>query len=230
MSPDGRLLIAIDGPGGSGKSTLARALARRFGLAHIDTGAMYRALALKAISSGTILDDPPAVKELLTSTEIELDGDRVILDGRDVAGEIRTREVSSAASKIAQQPEVRAWCVARQRVLAWRDPAGAVMEGRDIGTVVLPSATFKIFLDADLEERANRRAVQSGWSGPETLQKLKNRDRRDMERKDSPLIAAADAMILDTTKKSAEQILEEVSRLIQSVGRQTSQTGGHHEH
>lgn len=211
--PNEPLLIAIDGPAGSGKSTLARALARRFNLSHIETGAMYRALALKAISTG-LGDDRRGLERLLNSTHIELQGERVILDGKDVAGQIRSREVSSAASKIAQDPEVRAWCVLRQREMAKQDPDGAVVEGRDIGTVVLPNAQVKIYLTAALEERASRRALETGADGLETLEKVRSRDRRDTEREASPLVAAEDAIVIDTTEYSEQQILELVSQLV----------------
>lgn len=214
-TPDQPLSIAIDGPAGSGKSTLARGLAQRFGLVHIETGAMYRALALKAVSSGTPLDDPDALKGLLASTDIRLDGDRVMLDGRDVAGRIRSREVSSAASQVAEDPGVRAWCVERQREMAKLHRKGAVMEGRDIGTVVLPDAPIKVFLTADLEERASRRALERGGEGSESLEKVRSRDQRDTQRKTSPLVAADDAVVIDTTEHSAKQILDQVIRLVE---------------
>lgn len=211
------LWIAIDGPAGSGKSTLARALADRFDLTHIETGAMYRALALKALSTGVTLRDLAALEAMLDSTQVALDGEKVMLDGEDVAGQIRSREVSSAASRIAEIPEVRAWCVARQRELARAHPAGAVVEGRDIGTVVLPDAQVKIYLTADLEERASRRALETGADETETLEKVRSRDARDTGRLASPLLTAKDATIIDTTKHGAEQILDRVSRLIESA-------------
>jgi len=209
-------LIAIDGPAGSGKSTLAQALSARLGLDHVDTGAMYRALAWKALSAKVATGDPVRIAVLLETTTVDLEGTRVMLDGEDVADRIRSPEAGAAASKMAKNAEVRRWLVRRQREIALRNPAGAVVEGRDIGTVVLPDADLKIFLTADLHERARRKTDPLGSGTAWQLEDLATRDSRDTERRISPLVKADDAVIVDTTGLSVDQTLEKIIDLVNS--------------
>jgi len=211
-----KIIVAIDGPAGAGKSTIARHLARHFGFLNLETGAMYRAFALKALRSAVPLDDAKALEELTNETEIRLEpGEEenlVLLDGEDVTGQIRNPIVTEAASRVSVFPSVRAWMVRLQQQLGAR--GGVVMEGRDIGTVVFPHAEVKIFLDAAPEVRGQRRYEQIGQKGAapppppeEILRDLRARDERDRNRKDSPLKAAADAVILDSTEMSLTEAL-----------------------
>lgn len=208
------MIIAVDGPAGSGKSTVARALATALSLRHVDTGAMYRALALKALRRGLDLDDAAAVARLLPDTSIELASDRVLLDGEEVTGEIRERRVTSAASVIAEHPEVRRWMVTNQRRIVKEDPSGAVVEGRDIGTVVLPNADLKVFLTAAEKERVRRRAVQTGITQQEVVEDVTSRDDRDTRRSVSPLRVAEDAITLDSTSLSVQQVLQHLLQIL----------------
>jgi cytidylate kinase len=199
------MVIAVDGPAGAGKSTVARAVAGRLGFTYLDSGAMYRCVALLALASP---EQPPA--QLARDARIEL-GQRIQLDGRDVTEEIRTREVSEKASRVAPDPAVREALVALQRKhLASGD---WVAEGRDIGTVVAPNAALKIFLTADPAERARRRAAELGLDGEAVLEELHQRDQRDSEREHSPLRAAADAVTLDTTGLDVEDVVERIAAL-----------------
>jgi cytidylate kinase len=225
-----RPVIAIDGPAGAGKSTLAAHLARRFGFLNLETGAMYRALALKAIENDLDFEDEAPLLELASSTRITLepqvDGNRVLLDGMDVSRRIRDTDVTSAASKISVHPKLRAWMVQEQRALG--KSGGVVMEGRDIGTCVFPDAEVKIFLDAAPEVRGNRRFRQSSSSAgappvetPEqkaarsaVLEEMRERDRRDRSRADSPLKPAEDAMILDSTEMTLAEVLAAAERIV----------------
>lgn len=220
-----RPIIAIDGPAGAGKSTLAAHLARRFGFLNLETGAMYRALALKAIERDLDFDEEAPLLTLAHHTTITLephrDGNRVFLDRVDVSGRIREPDVSSAASRVSVHPALRAWMVEQQRALGLE--GGVVMEGRDIGTCVFPDAAVKIFLDAAPEVRGNRRFLQvrpavssaSAADNKATItEELKERDRRDRERKDSPLRPAADAVILDSTSMTLEQVLARVEQIV----------------
>jgi len=207
-------VVAIDGPAGAGKSTLAQAVADHLGLERLDTGAMYRAVAWRALADGVDPDDAATVGEMARRLTIEV-GDRVTVDGRDVTGEIRTAAVDGAVSAVAANPEVRAALVARQR--RWVTERGAgVVEGRDIGTVVLPDADLKIYLTARTGERARRRAGErrDGRSVDEIESELQRRDRLDSTRDVSPLIAprdvADDAVMIDSTGKSADEVLQEV--------------------
>lgn len=212
------LIIAIDGPVGSGKSTLARRVAELMGYIYIDTGAMYRALALKALRDGISFNDSDdALLALAQKTRIDLraeDGtQRVLLDREDVTTAIRTPEVSQAASKIAVNAGVRHVLVAEQRRAGER--GGVVMEGRDIGSVVFPDAQLKIFLTASPETRAERRWREHQQKGDvidqqKTLEEIRERDRRDRERSTSPLVRAADAVVVDSTAMEPE----EVARLV----------------
>ena len=219
-----RLIIAIDGPSASGKSTTARAVAERLGYIHIDTGAMYRALALKAIREAVNLGDARELNALLAGSTVDCvsraGSFRVLLDGADVTREIREGDVSLKSSEIAALPQVRRWLVERQRRLAAE--GGVVMEGRDIGTVVLPDADLKIYLDASSEERAKRRwleenAAEEGKSREKVLRDLTARDHRDMTRVHSPLEMAADAIKIDTTRLDVDEQVEEVLREVRKV-------------
>ena len=218
-----KIIVAIDGPAGAGKSTIARHLARHFGLLNLETGAMYRAFALKALRSDVPLDDARALEELAHETEIRLEpGDQenlVLLDGEDVTGLIRNPTVTEAASRVSVFPAVRAWMVRLQQQVGER--GGVVMEGRDIGTVVFPHAEVKIFLDAAPEVRGQRRYEQIGLLGSapapppeEILRDLRARDERDRNRKDSPLKAASDAVILDSTSMSLDQALAAAEAIV----------------
>ena len=209
--------IAVDGPAGSGKSTVAKALARRLGAAHVDTGAMYRALALKMLEEKLRFDDRSAVAEVLASTDIWVGDGKVLLDGRDVAHLIRSDEVTAASSKVAELEPVRRGMVERQRAIA--EAAGsAVVEGRDIGTVVLPGADLKIYLTASEQERARRRSLETGSEAGRTAAEIASRDARDSERTFSPLKAAADAVVLDTTDLSIEQVLDRILEILTTAG------------
>jgi cytidylate kinase len=198
------MVIAIDGPAGAGKSTVAKAVARRLGFTYLDSGAMYRAVALAALERGL---DPA---EVAPTVRIEL-GDRVLLDGRDVTEAIRTPQISEAASEAAAQPSVRAAMVAEQRRLLGR--GDWVAEGRDIGTVVAPDADLKVFLTADPQERARRRAAELGADPQAVLAEQTIRDERDRTREHSPLQAAPGAVELDTTALTLEHVVERVADL-----------------
>jgi cytidylate kinase len=218
-----KIIVAIDGPAGAGKSTIARHLARHFGLLNLETGAMYRAFALKALRSAVALDDAKALEELTHETEIRLDpGEEenlVLLDDEDVTGQIRNPLVTEAASRVSVFPAVRAWLVRLQQQIGAR--GGVVMEGRDIGTVVFPHADVKIFLDAAPEVRGQRRYEQIGQKGvtpapppDEILRDLRARDERDRNRKDSPLKPAPDAVILDSTNMTLDQALTAAEAIV----------------
>ena len=218
-----KIIVAIDGPAGAGKSTIARHLARHFGLLNLETGAMYRAFALKALRSDVSLDDARALEELARETEIRLEpGDQenlVLLDGEDVSGLIRNPTVTDAASRVSVFPAVRAWMVRLQQQVGAR--GGVVMEGRDIGTVVFPHAEVKIFLDAAPEVRGQRRYEQIGQKDTtpapppqEVLRDLRARDERDRNRADSPLKPAPDAVILDSTRMSLDQALAAAEAIV----------------
>ena len=216
-----KLVIAIDGPAGSGKSTIAARLARKLGYINLESGAMYRAVALKALETQTPLDDPEALRKLAESSTVHLqpsgDGNRVLLDGRDVSQRIRQPDVTLAASQVSVHPPVRKLMVARQRELGAN--GGVVMEGRDIGTAVFPNAEIKIFLDADSAVRAERRVLQSNLSSREEAQRVQSeiaaRDERDRTRVSSPLVPAPDAIILDTTHKSIDEVIEAAYRIVE---------------
>jgi cytidylate kinase len=199
------MVVAIDGPAGAGKSTVARAVARALGFTYLDSGAMYRAVALAALREGVA---PVAVADRIA---IEL-GDRVRVDGADVTDAIRTREVSEAASVAAAQPPVRAAMVAQQRRLL--GDGDWVAEGRDIGTVVAPGAEVKVFLTASPEARARRRAAELGVDPATVLAEQVIRDQRDIERAHSPLQAAEGAVVLDTTDLSFQQVVARVVALV----------------
>ena len=210
------MVIAIDGPAGAGKSTVARAVASELGLTYLDSGAMYRCVALAALAAGADLDDGAALGDLARGLEIELEGTRVELDGSDVGERIRTPEVTAAASRVSVHPQVREAMVARQRLLI---AAGRyVAEGRDIGTVVSPDSPLKIFLTASDEERARRRAAETGEDFESVLDAQRRRDARDSEREHGAMRAAADAVELDTTGFSLEQVVARVVALARERG------------
>ncbi|HUX43618.1 MAG TPA: (d)CMP kinase [Terracidiphilus sp.] len=220
FQPARRIIVAIDGPAGAGKSTVARHLARHFGLLNMETGAMYRAFALKALRADAPLSDPSALASLTAETAILLepgeDENRVLLDGEDVTGLIRNPEVTDAASRVSIHPVIRAWMVRLQQQMA--SSGGVVMEGRDIGTVVFPHADVKIFLDAAPEVRGMRRFDQLGPEPavqPEkVLRDLRDRDARDRNRADSPLKPAADAVLLDSTNMTLQQAVEAAEDIV----------------
>ena len=214
-------VIAIDGPAGAGKSTLAAHLARRFGFLNLETGAMYRALALKAIESDIGFEDEGALAALCSTTTIHLEplleGNRVLLDGQDVTRRVRERDVAEAASLVSVHPLVRAWMVAQQRALG--ADGGVVMEGRDIGTKVFPDAEVKIFLDAAPEVRGQRRYRQGGAAQPTITEEsviaaMRERDARDRSRAASPLEPAADATILDSTNMGFEEVMARSEEIV----------------
>lgn len=210
------MVIAIDGPAGAGKSTVARALATELGITYLDSGAMYRCVGLAALEAGADLDDDAALGRLAAGLEICFDGRTVVLDGRDVSAAIRAPRVTAASSRVSVHPAVRGAMVARQRELI----AGAdfVAEGRDIGTVVSPEAPLKIFLNASDEERARRRAAETGEDFESVLDAQRRRDRRDTEREHGALRAAADAVELDTTGLGLEEVVGRVVGLARERG------------
>lgn len=191
------MVIAIDGPAGAGKSTVARTVADALGFTYLDSGAMYRCVALVALEAGLDVDDGAAVGELARELRIEFDGEKVLMDGRDVTGAIREPHVSAAASRVSVHPQVREALVARQRALI--EVGDYVAEGRDIGTVVSPDAPLKVFLTASPEERARRRAAQTGEGLEAVLAAQRARDARDQEREHGALRAADDSVEIDTT-------------------------------
>ena len=207
------MVIAIDGPAGAGKSTVARALAKRLGFTYLDSGAMYRCVALAALRANADLDDGAALGGLARAVEIGVADGRVELDGEDVSEAIRAPEVSEAASRAAADPAVREAMVAEQRrLLATGD---WVAEGRDIGTVVAPDAAVKVFLTASPEERARRRAAELGVEPAQVLAEQTIRDERDSTRTASPLIAAPDAVVLDTTGLALDEVVARVVALVE---------------
>ncbi|HKH65447.1 MAG TPA: (d)CMP kinase [Solirubrobacterales bacterium] len=210
------MVIAIDGPAGAGKSTVARAVAGELGFTYLDSGAMYRCVALAALWDGADVDDGETLGELAEGLEIGFDGPRVLLGGRDVSGEIRTPEVSGVSSRVSVHPRVRAALVARQRHLV--EAADYVAEGRDIGTVVRPEAPLKIFLTASDEERARRRAAETGEDVEAVLEAQRRRDARDTEREHGALRAADDAVELDTTGMSLDEVVARVVALARERG------------
>jgi len=210
------MVIAIDGPAGAGKSTVARGVAGELGFTYLDSGAMYRCVALAAVQGGADLDDGEALGALAEGLEIDFDGRRVLLDGEDVSDEIRAPEVSAAASRVSVHPRVREAMVARQRDLIAL--ADYVAEGRDIGTVVSPDSPLKVFLTASDEERARRRAAESDEDFEAVLAAQRQRDARDTEREHGALRAAEDAVELDTTGLTQDEVVARVVALARERG------------
>jgi cytidylate kinase len=214
-----RVVVAIDGPAGAGKSTIAKRVAARLGFTYIDSGAMYRAVALWALRQKVDASDMHRMEQLAMAAEIELSPGRIRLNGEDVTDAIRTPEVSGGASKVAVIPGVRRAMVAKQRAMGER--SSVVMEGRDIGTVVFPGADVKIFLDADPRERVRRRLGDVRASGEEIPEsalaaQMKERDQRDSTRADGPLAQAPDAAYLDSTSLTVEGVEEAILKIVRS--------------
>jgi len=218
---DRQLIIAIDGPSGAGKGTIARAVAARLGYRHVDTGAMYRAVAWKAVQDGVELRDEAGVAAIADRATFDLEGGRVLIDGHDVARAIRTPEVDRAAATVARHTAVRRVLVAKQRLMG--TPGGVVMEGRDIGTVVFPDADVKIYLDASPEERARRRAGDAAHAASlargltEVATALAERDRSDTTRADSPLAMATDAIHIETTDLPIDVVIDRVMDVVHGL-------------
>ena len=221
-TPARKIIVAIDGPAGAGKSTVARHLARHFGLLNLETGAMYRAFALKALRAEISLDETGPLEELAAETQIRLEPgeeeNRVLLDDEDVTGLIRNQTVTDAASRVSVYPAIRAWMVRLQQEMG--AAGGVVMEGRDIGTVVFPNADAKIFLDAAPEVRGMRRFDQLGTKqtvqAEEVIRELHARDERDRNRADSPLKAAPDAVLLDSTNLTLDEAVKAAEDIVAS--------------
>jgi len=215
-----RLVIAIDGPSGAGKGTVAREVALRLRYRHVDTGAMYRAVGWKARHEGLDLDDERAMSALAARATFDLEGGRVLIDGHDVSQAIRTPEMDRAATRVARLPGVREVLVRRQRELG--EQGGIVMEGRDIGTVVFPHADVKIYLDADPDERARRRASDpahaNGGGVAEVASALAARDQLDRTRAASPLKVADDAVRIDTTGVGIADVVARVIAVVEERG------------
>ena len=210
------MVIAIDGPAGAGKSTVAQGVARALGFTYLDSGAMYRTVALAALDRGLDLADGERLGEMAWTLDITFYGDSIRLDGEPVGGRIRAPEVTVAASKVSVHPQVRQAMVKRQRELI--ASGNYVAEGRDIGTVVSPESPLKVFLTADEQERARRRAVDSGEPVDEVRQAIGDRDRRDQERADSPLRRAPGAVNIDTTDLTPDEVVEEIAKLARERG------------
>jgi cytidylate kinase len=218
-----KIVVAIDGPAGAGKSTIARHLAQHFGLLNLESGAMYRAFALKALRVAISLEDSEGLEKLAAQTSIRLEagseGNRDLLDGEDVTSQLRDQPITDAASRVSVQPAIRAWLVRLQQQMG--AAGGVVMEGRDIGTVVFPQAQVKIFLDAAPEVRGLRRYDQVTQLGPapalqpdEVIRDLRTRDERDRNRADSPLRPAADAILLDSTHLTLDEVLAAAEAIV----------------
>lgn len=217
------IVIAIDGPSGVGKSTLGKEVARRLDYLYIDSGAVYRAVGLKAIESGIALEDHPSITETARQSDIRLEGDphnlKIFLDGRDVTREIRTPDASRASSVVATIPEVREVVVDKLRAMA--DTSNVVMDGRDVGTKIFPRAQVKVFLEASNDVRARRRWQEDVERGrnvtiAEISDELEERDRRDRERAATPLAPAEDAILIDTSELSVKDVIERVLEIVNS--------------
>lgn len=212
--PEGEIVrIAVDGPSGAGKSTIAKLVAEKLGVEYIDTGAMYRVIGLKVVQTSVDTEDEKALKAVLDDTDVTFSDGKILLDGKDVEGEIRTPEISTAASIVAQLPLVREKLVAIQRKIGHE--RSVIMDGRDIGTNVFPDAQFKFYLTAKAEERASRRyreliARKEDVKYEDILRDVKERDNRDMNREINPLRKADDAMEIDSTNMTIEEVVDEI--------------------
>jgi cytidylate kinase len=218
------MIIAIDGPSGAGKSTLGKMLAKKLNLLYLDTGAMYRAVGLAVLQNNVSFEDQARVAEIAENAKIELVGEpeslQVFLDGRDVSAEIRTNEIGQAASIVSGVSEVRRILVEHQRSLGANSPTGAVLDGRDIGSVVFPNADIKFFLTAKPEARARRRYEEDlekhrATSYEQTFAEIKERDERDVSRADSPLMIAEDAVVIDTSELDLSEVFAQMMQFIQ---------------
>ena len=223
ISNERRIVVAIDGPSGVGKSTLSKALARRLGYLHIDSGAVYRAVALKSINAGVYLNDESGVASIVRDSDIRLEGDsdnsKILVDGCDVTTEIRSADVSRASSVVATLASVREAVVDKLREMSCK--GGVVMEGRDIGTKVFPNAPVKLFLDANPAVRARRRWLEERHRGrdvtlEEIAAELEDRDRRDREREATPLVKAPDAILLDTSDLDLDSVIERALKIVKA--------------
>ncbi|MPY93768.1 MAG: (d)CMP kinase [Acidimicrobiia bacterium] len=209
-------VVAIDGPAGTGKSTVARAVAERLRLAHLDTGAMYRAVTWSVLDQGGAPEDEAAVLDALGSARFTFEDERALVDGRDITAAIRSPAVTAAVSSVSSHPKLRAELVARQR--AWAQAhGGGVLEGRDIGSVVFPDAELKVFLTASPEVRAARRAAESGGPVAEVAADLARRDRADSSRAESPLQEAEGAVVLDTSDLASDEVVARVVALLDDL-------------
>ena len=209
------MIVTLDGPGGTGKSTVSRVVAHKAGLPHLDTGAFYRAATLAVIEAGVDPSDEEAVLDVVAGAEMGQESGRMYLDGRDVTAEIRSEAVTAAVSAVSAHPGVREILVRMQR--SWVDEhGGGVVEGRDIGSVVFPDAELKVFLDASPEVRARRRARETGESLEEVLEDLNRRDSLDSTRRASPLTVPDDAVVLDTSDLSFEEVVERLLQMIRT--------------
>ena len=221
------MIIAIDGPSGAGKSTLGKMLAQKLNLLYLDTGAMYRAVGLAVVQSGVAFEDRTRIAEIAENADIKLVGEpenlQVFLNGKDVSEEIRTNEVGQAASIVSGVSEVRRILVEHQRALGADSPTGAVLDGRDIGSVVFPRADVKFFLTAKPEARARRRfeedlAKNRATSYEQTFAEIKERDERDVSRADSPLTISEDAVVIDTSELDLSEVFAQMMQIIEERG------------
>jgi cytidylate kinase len=229
-----RVIVAVDGPSGAGKGTVARATARALDYTHVDTGAMYRAVAWRALDLGIGVGEDDRIASLAAVSQLALDGGRTLIDGHDVTEAIRTPAIDMAAAAVARIPGVRAVLVERQRAIG--KDGGVVMEGRDIGTVVFPAAEVKVYLDASPEERARRRAADPAHRGgpadvADVAEGMAARDKSDSSRSVSPLVRAADAVYIDTTGIAIEDVVAQVVALVRDkTGARDSGLGSRDRH